>query len=189
MRSRLSETVRIVLVFAALLLLMTCGPRLRAQQQSTPALHQRSDDDAADKSQTHRQPADKQQSTLPRDVSGSYDFDHLNESIEIDIDHNRLSGYISRLGDDETDSNTPLTFFFDHTSVNDEEIEFQTKVVHGLWYSFRGTIIRGPGKTRADEGYYVLHGTLQEHYPQGRGEKSANETIESRTVNFKSMGQ
>lgn len=160
-----------------------------AQEMSTPILHHRYDADSSAWSRRDENFSVGQPSTLPRDVSGEYHFEHDNESIQIDIAHNRLSGYISRLGDAETDANTPLTYFFDKSSVNGSEISFQTRVLHGIWYSFRGTIIRGKAQDRQDDGYYVLHGTLEEHHPQDQDEKSANETVESRTVNFKSMGQ
>lgn len=172
------------------------GPRLFAQQRSAGGLHQRSssseDSAGADQASGDR---GAQDSTLPDDVSGPYNFDGRNESIEIDLDRSsrkgrvELTGYISRLGDDESDSKTPLTFFFDKTSVNGSEIEFQTRVVHGIWYSFHGTIFRGRAKMRADEGYYVLHGTLNEHHSQSGETKSADETVEMRTVNYKSMPQ
>lgn len=162
---------------------------LVAQQGSTPGLHTRAPGNSETPDATGKTSPSEEESTLPRDVSGSYDFDRLNESIEIDLDGTKLSGYISRLGDDETDKTTPLTFFFDKTSVDGSRIEFQTRVLHGLWYSFRGTIVRGEAETRADHGYYVLHGVLEEHHPQSRDDKSADETIEKRTVNFKSMPQ
>lgn len=172
-----------------------------AQQGITPSLHQRRENSSeyAESSTGNAEiPIDSgfsQSSTLPRDVSGAYSFDHRNESVEIDLHRSRrngrvqLSGYISRLGDDETDENTPLTFFFDHTAVAGTQIEFQTRVVHGVWYSFSGTIVRGSGQTRADKGYYVLHGVLLEHHPEGGLEKSANESLVRRTVNFKSLGK
>ena len=66
-------------------------------------------------------------------------------------------GWIERVdtaaGDAETDANTPLTFFFDRTSVDGSEIAFQTRVLHGVWYSFRGTILRGKAKARDEDGY------------------------------------
>ncbi len=161
------------------------------QQTSVPSLHHRSNAEAGAERGSGDSAAESsaQQSTLPEDVSGAYDFDHINESIEIDILHNKLSGYISRLGDSETDSSTPLAFFFDQSSIDGSEILFQTRVVHGIWYSFQGTILRGNAKIRDDEGYYVLHGVLATHHPQGGYDKAANETIERRTVNFKSMQQ
>ncbi len=128
--------------------------------------------------------------TLPADVSGAYAFDRANESIEVDIDRRgKLTGYITRLGDEETDSNTPLTYFFDHTAVQGDQLQFETKVVHGLWYSFMGTIVRGSGQTRDDEGYYILRGTLSVHHPSDEGDKSSQETVEQRKVKYKSLAQ
>ena len=172
-----------------LLALPLAGLSSRAQEVSMPSLHHRSNAESAGWNEGSEKFAVRQPSTLPRDVSGSYHFDRDNESIEIDIVRGRLSGYISRLGDAETDANTPLTYFFDKSSVNGSEIAFQTRVLHGMWYSFRGTILRGRAKAREDDGYYVLHGVLEEHHPQDADEKSANETVEKRTVNFKSMGE
>lgn len=160
------------------------------QQGATPSLHARSQGGNAEPpAGPSASDSDSQTSTLPKDVSGTYEFDHLNESIELDIGRKKVSGYITRLGDAETDSNTPLTFFFDHASVHGSQLQFQTRVVHGIWYSFRGTIVRGKGQTRNDEGYYVLRGIFQEHHPQDQDEKSANETVLRRTVNFRSLAQ
>jgi hypothetical protein len=165
-----------------------CG---RAQQGSTPSLHQRSEAnrDQAETDANRAIDSAQEPSSLPDDVWGSYQFDHSNDSIEIDLDRNKLSGYITRLGDAETDSNTPLTFFFDQSEIDGGEISFQTRVVHGVWYSFRGTIVRGEGKTRADGGYYVLRGVLAVHHPESGRDKSADEMIERREVRFKSMPQ
>ncbi len=183
---RFSRPKRILLglILLPIAVLMGSG----AQQTSSSGLHHRSDENAAQQDQSPQNSGSEGSSTLPGDVSGPYHFDHSNESIEIDIEHSKLTGYISRLGDLETDSNIPLTFFFDKGSVHAREIEFQTRVVHGVWYSFHGTILRGEARTRSEEGYYVLHGTLQQHHPQNGQEKSADETVEKRVVNFKSMG-
>lgn len=162
-----------------------------AQQGSTPSLHQRAEtnQDQSDADANRAIDSAQEPSTLPDDVWGSYEFDHSNDSIELDLERNKLTGYITQLGDAETDSNTPLTFFFDQSTIDGGEISFQTRVVHGVWYSFRGTIVRGDGKTRADEGYYVLRGVLAVHHPQSERDKSADEMIEKRLVRFKSMPQ
>ena len=175
------------------LISISACPKIHAQQTS-PGLHRRFGT-KADSDQPEDTSGANQDVTLPDDVSGSYHFTHYNDSIEIDLDRNdrtghvKLSGYISQLGDPDTDKNTPLTFFFNKTSIDGDQIAFETKVVHGIWYSFRGTIIRGNADLREQDGYYVLHGTLEEHHPQSEDEKSADETIASRTVNFKSMGR
>ncbi len=185
---------RLLKVLSVLMLLPIAGVAVWAQQTPKPILHRRSDGNVAE-NESGENLAGEQSSALPDDVSGAYHFDHDNESIEIDIERNNrngrvgLSGYISRLGDAETDANTPLTFFFDKALVAGSQIEFQTRVLHGVWYSFRGTILRGKANERDEDGYYVLHGVLQQHHPQDADEKSANETVESRTVNFKSMGR
>ncbi len=162
-----------------------------AQQGSEPSLHQRSEmkQDQSEADADHAIDSAQEPSSLPEDVWGSYQFDHSDDSIELDLDRNKLTGYITQLGDAETDSNTPLTFFFDQSAIDGGEISFQTRVVHGVWYSFRGTIVRGDGKTRADEGYYVLRGVLATHHPQSGRDKSADEMIEKRQVHFKSMPQ
>ena len=162
-----------------------------AQQGSTPSLHQRSEmnQDQSEADANRAIDAAQEPSTLPEDVWGSYQFDHSDDSIELDLDHNKLTGYITKLGDAETDSNTPLTFFLDQSAIDGGEISFQTRVVHGVWYSFRGTIVRGSGKIRGDEGYYVLRGELAVHHPESGRDKSADEMIERREVRFKSMPQ
>ena len=184
MQSLWSKKTLLPEIFLALFMAMA-WPQAWSQQASAPSLHHRQDAQPGPPDTSTANSS--QRSTLPKDVSGPYDFDHINESIEIDILHNKLNGYISRLGDAETDNNTPLTFFFDRSSIDGAEIGFQTKVVHGIWYSFQGTILRGEAKDRADEGYYVLHGVLATHHPQGGYDKSADEMIERRTVNYKSM--
>jgi hypothetical protein len=161
---------------------------IRAQQTSTPRLHRRSQENPG-QAESDASISQGQASSLPRDVWGTYAFDHSNDSIELDLDRNKLSGYITRLGDAETDSNTPLTFFFDQSSIDGEVISFQTRVVHGVWYSFRGTIVRGNGKVRADAGYYELRGVLAIHHPESGRDKSADETIERREIQFKSEPQ
>ncbi len=173
-----------------ILLQIAAEPGTEARQTSTPGLHRREKGNSDFQDGSAQSSRNRQISTLPEDVSGAYQFDRTNESVEIDIERNKLGGYISQLGDAETDSDIPLTFFFDKTSIDGSEIEFQTHIVHGVWYSFRGTILRGKPEDRAEEGYYVLHGTLLEHHPQAGGQdKSADETIARRVVNFKSLGQ
>ncbi len=161
------------------------------QQTSTPSLHQRSDmnQDQSEADANRVIDSAQEPSILPGDVWGSYQFDHSNNSIELDLDRKKLTGYVTQLGDAETDSNTPLTFFFDRSAIDGGGISFQTRVVHGVWYSFHGTIVRGDGKVRADEGYYVLRGVLAVHHPESGRDKSADELIERREVRFKSMRQ
>jgi hypothetical protein len=137
---------------------MTCmGIQLAAQQTAT-LRHRGKGPDAND---TVPVTEKKAPSTLPVDASGEYllGSDPL-DVVQITLQPKELSGYISRRGASESDGGTPLTFFFNHTRLDGPRLGFTTIQVHGAWYSFEGTITRGPGKSRAEEGYYLLQGTL-----------------------------
>ena len=163
---------------AALLLLSFSS--LYAQSLSKPALHHRGDLDTTDRPIVIKQ--SKTNSLIPEDASGEYMLGHPGEVVEITMQFGELSGYISRQGDGESDSGTPLTFFFDQTSVKGQELKFTTRQIHGIWYSFQGTIARGPGKTREEDGYYLLMGDLIEH-------NAVQKTESRRTVSLKSGRQ
>jgi hypothetical protein len=147
--------------FALLALaLPACAPPL-ARGQSTapqPVLHRRSYlDDPLDigTRSTGR-------TVLPVEASGEY---LLGSSgmVEVDLQPDRLSGYITRLGDRESDEGTPLTFFFATSRLSGQRLSFTTRQVHGVWFSFDGTIVRGPAQSRGQQGYYLLEGQLVLH--------------------------
>lgn len=100
--------------------------------------------------------------TIPADASGEYELDGKGSIIQITIEHGRLNGYITKM-----DHDTALTLFFDHTTVDGNRLSFETKTVHGLHYSFRGTIVRGQAKARSMNGYYRLLGDFTTHYSTG----------------------
>lgn len=146
-------------IFMALLLLVSSG--VHAQSTTQPALHHRGDPSTTDHPVVVKQ--GKINSLIPEDASGEYMLGRPGELIQITIQFGELSGYISRQGDEVSDNGTPLTFFFDKTSLRGQELKFTTRQIHGVWYSFQGTIVRGPGKTRDEDGYYLLTGELIEH--------------------------
>ena len=116
------------------------------------------------------------------DISGTYDFEHENESIQLNMDNGRLDGYISKLGDETSDRGTPLTYFFKKARVQGTHVTFATKQIHGLWYSFDGTVSRGSGARREDAGYYLLQGTLTMHHV----DLQKHETAEKQAVSYRS---
>ncbi|MGC2402451.1 MAG: hypothetical protein WA510_21835, partial [Acidobacteriaceae bacterium] len=91
--------------------------------------------------------------TLPPEASGQYQLGS-GGTIEVDLQPNRLSGYITRLGDRASDEGTPLTFFFATSRLSGQRLSFTTRQVHGVWFSFEGTIVRGPAQSRTQQGYY-----------------------------------
>lgn len=116
------------------------------------------------------------------DISGAYDFEHENEFIQLNVDNGKLDGYISRLGDETSDRGTPLTFFFRKAKAQGRHVTFTTKQVHGLWYSFDGSVERGSASRRDDAGYFILQGTMTMH----RVDFQKHETTQKQGVSFRS---
>ena len=96
------------------------------------------------------------------DISGMYSFLKEGEFLQITLEKASVSGYISRMGDSDSDNGVFLDQFFLKADVQGHNVSFTTRPLHSLWYEFKGRFDRGPGKTRADDGYYVLRGTLTE---------------------------
>jgi hypothetical protein len=153
---------------------------LGAQTADTPKLHHRGDPSTTDQPIIVKQ--GKSYSPIPEDASGEYMLGKPGELVEITLQFGGLSGYISRQGDSESDDGTPLTFFFEQTALQGQQLRFSTRQIHGIWYSFAGTITRGPGKTREENGFYLLVGELIEH-------DAANKTETRRSVSLKSGRQ
>ena len=85
------------------------------------------------------------------DISGMYTFLKEGEFVQINIDANGVSGYISRQGDLESDRGAFLDQFFSQASVHGHDVAFTTKPVHGVWFEFKGRFDRGPAKTKKEE--------------------------------------
>ncbi len=118
--------------------------------QSAPALHQRSEDGLEPQTR-----AADGVSTLPEEASGEYELDGKGSVVQISIDQNRLTGYMTRM-----EQGASLTLFFDRTAVDGSRLSFTTRTVHGLRYSFAGTIVRGDAATSSQTGFYRLVGNL-----------------------------
>jgi len=146
--------VRVVL--AALLLSVV--PTVLAQATPDPSLHHRSD--ASQNPTAATGGKQRGTSTLPADASGEYMIDESGSVVQITIENGRLDGYISKLVDGQTSS---LTFFFDRTTLGGDRLTFATKQVHGIWYSFDGTIVRGNAQSKQQDGYYRLKGAWVTH--------------------------
>ncbi len=125
-------------------------------------------------------------STSAGNYSGMYTFLRDGEFVQITVeDKGKLTGFISRYGDLESDRGAFLDQFFKQGSLDGHNLRFTTDEVHGVWFEFQGTADRGPGKTVDDEGYYVLKGTLTQHSTDA----NHKEVAKSRDVVFKSFPQ
>ena|SRR5437868_6350378 len=120
------------------------------------------------------------------DYSGMYSFLRDGEFVQITVeDQGRVTGFISRYGDLESDRGAFLDLFFKSGKLDGKTLSFITQTVHGIWYEFKGTVERGPGKDVGDEAYYLLKGTLT----QSSTDTNKKTVSKSREVSFKSFPQ
>ena len=98
------------------------------------------------------------------DYSGTYSFLQDGEFLQITVEEQgKVTGFVSRYGDTETDRGLFLDHFFKQGKLEDKKLSFTTQTVHGVWYEFKGTVERGEGKKAGDEAYYLLKGTLTQY--------------------------
>ena len=116
------------------------------------------------------------------DYSGMYTFLREGEFVQITVeDAGHLTGFVSRYGDSESDQGAFLDHFFKQARLDGHDLTFTTETVHGTWFEFKGRLARGPAKTRAQEGYYILKGTLTANVTDAAKKVSAK----AREVEFK----
>lgn len=121
---------------------------------------------------------------VAENYSGMYSFLQDGEFVQITVeDEGRVTGFISRYGDSESDRGAFLDQFFKQGKLNGNKLSFTTETVHGVWYDFKGTIERGDGKTLEDQAYYILKGTLTEN----RTDANKKVASKSREVILKSF--
>ena len=148
-------------VFALLLALLGASP----QQSASPSLQPRS-----------KSPADERPvvvllnhavSVLPEDASGLYRFGDkegmLGEGIQIDEQFGDVTGYLTTKASEGEGKGTLVGYFLSRVEGGGGELNFTTKAVHGVWYSFEGKVVRGRGLSRAQDGFYLLEGALVAH--------------------------
>jgi hypothetical protein len=118
------------------------------------------------------------------DYSGMYTFLQDGEFVQITVeDQGKLTGFVSRYGELESDRGVFLNQFFKEGKLDGKKLSFSTATVHGTWYEFKGKVERGEGKTPQDEAYYVVQGSLTEHDTDA----TKKESSKSREVAFKSF--
>ena len=118
--------------------------------------------------------------------SGMYSFSRDGEFVQVTVeDQGRVTGFVSRYGDSESDRGDFLDHFFKSGKLVGNQLAFATETVHGVSFEFHGTVERGEGKNEGDEAYYVLKGTLVENTTDD-AKKTASR---SRQVAFKSFPQ
>ncbi len=118
--------------------------------------------------------------------SGMYAFLREGEFVQITIEaKGQVSGFVSRFGDSDSDRGTFLDHFFKSGRLDDNQLSFTTETVHGCSFEFRGSFVRGPGKNRGDEGYYLLKGRLTEN----TSDEAKKTSSQSREVELRAFPQ
>ncbi len=96
------------------------------------------------------------------DYSGIYSFLKDADYVQLTVkDQGNVIGLISRYAESGRDGEF-INQLFKSGHLDGNQLVFTTESVGGVSFEFRGTIERGEGKSRNDEAYYVLKGTLVE---------------------------
>ncbi|MFZ0200406.1 MAG: hypothetical protein WB523_16340 [Candidatus Sulfotelmatobacter sp.] len=120
-------------------------------------------DSKATAPKTEESPAAKQ-AAKGREYSGMYSFLKDGEFVQITVeDEGRVTGFISRYGEGESDKGAFLDQYFRSAKLDGANLAFTTETVHAVWFDFKGMVERGEGKNPGDEGYYELRGTLTDN--------------------------
>jgi hypothetical protein len=115
-----------------------------------------------------------------------YAFVREGEFVQLTIENEgKVTGFISRYGDGESDKGAFLDLFFNRGKLEGSKLSFTTETVHAVSFEFKGTVERGEGKNPGDEAYYVLKGTLIEN----SSDASKKISSRSRQVTFKMFPQ
>jgi len=118
-------------------------------------------------------------------VSGQYSFLHEGEYVQIAVQGERVTGFVSRIGETEYDRDVHLDHSIVNGTLRGRQMSFGTTELHAIWFEFSGQVQRGPAKTRAEEGFYLLQGVLKRHM----SDAEHRERVESREVTFKSQAE
>jgi len=113
------------------------------------------------------------QAAIHEDISGMYSFLRDGESIQLNLQDGKLSGWVTTYGFLESDKDTLVDRFFQKATLRDDQVYFITKPLHGCWLEFTGRVERGEAATRAKEGYFRLSGNLTEYATDADGRVSA----------------
>lgn len=123
---------------------------------------------AQDAKSSNEKPGDKSQPSADSPdghaYSGMYTFLKDGEFLQLTVeDGGRVTGFISRFGDGESDKGAFLDQFFKSGKLDGNKLTFTTEVVHGVAFDFQGAVERGEGKNPGEEAYFVLKGTLTQN--------------------------
>jgi len=94
-----------------------------------------------------------------------YTFLREGEFVQITVeDAGRVTGFVSRYGDSQSDRGVFLNQFFRSGKLEGNNLSFTTKTIHLVWFELQAVVEHSQGKRPGEEGYRVLRGKLTEHH-------------------------
>lgn len=118
------------------------------------------------------------------EYSGTYSFLREGEFVQVTVeDAGKVSGFVARYGDLESDRGVLLDHFFKSGRLSGNRLMFTTEVVHGIAFAFDGIAGRGRDKKAGEEGDYTFEGKLTETSSDDIGNSSSRE----RAITLKSQ--
>jgi hypothetical protein len=146
------EKSRAIFVWGAAFAVLTFASSLRAQDSKAAVPNTAQPQSAA------------RDAKAGHGYSGMYSFLKDGEFVQISVeDEGRVTGFVSRYGEGESDKGAFLDQFFRSGKLDGNMLSFTTETVHAVWFEFKGTVERGEGKNPGDEAYYVLKGLLTDN--------------------------
>ncbi len=134
-----------------------------AAQNGDPALHKRS---AREPDAVPQPVVATGHTSLPPEAEGEYPWNKGGGEINVYFEDGKLHGYLTDPMDPDPHA-APATLDFATTHVDGHAVEWTTRAVHGVSFSFTGHLERGLAASPSLPGYYLLTGTLTEHGGQG----------------------
>ena len=137
--------------------------------QDTPTLHQRT---TAEPDAVPLPTEATGHTDLGADAEGRYPWDKHGGTITVYFENGQLHGYMSEHPDPDPHA-APLTLPFAATRANGSALQWTTRTVHGVSYSFTGHLLRGPAeKANEPAGPWLLLGSLTTHGGQADGART-----------------
>lgn len=152
-----------------------------AQQPESPGLQHRPAGAPAD--QTVKVTLEGGKTVLPEDAFGLYRYadrqGEFGEGLQINQQFGEVSGYFSVSAGSKGQGKL-LTYFLSEVEGGNAEghFRFTTRQVHGIWYTFDGKVFRGAASDAAQDGYYMMDGTLATH-------DDVQKTTQNKTISLK----
>ncbi len=119
------------------------------------------------------------------DISGMYTFLREGEFVQLTVEDGRLTGFVSRYGESDSDKGAVLDQLFKEAEIKGNSIHFVTREIHGTWFEFQGTVERGEAKDASAEGYRVVKGKLTQYTDDEKNKDKP--TARSRELTMKSF--